>query len=205
MNEVILKGIIRDITSSHVINNVEYDQANLITTRHDGKEDILSLKFKKFSNIYKEGDEIELTGNIRSYSQKISEDKNKVSLYVFTYFDLPSTDIENFADITNEVILDGRICKIDSLRITQNGKANLHFVIANNIISSDGSQKLNNYIPCVVWGRLAYKLQDLAISTKVQVKGELHSRTYKKILENGELDIKTAHELVIQDLEVLDA
>lgn len=205
MNEVILKGIIRDITSSHVINNVEYDQANLITTRHDGKEDILSLKFKKFSNIYKEGDEIELTGNIRSYSQKISEDKNKVSLYVFTYFDLPSTDIENFADITNEVILDGRICKIDSLRITQNGKANLHFVIANNIISSDGSQKLNNYIPCVVWGRLAYKLQDLAISTKVQVRGELHSRTYKKTLENGELDIRTAHELVIQDLEVLDA
>ena len=60
MNEVILKGIIRDITSSHVINNVEYDQANLITTRHDGKEDILSLKFKKFSNIYKDGDEIEL-------------------------------------------------------------------------------------------------------------------------------------------------
>lgn len=205
MNEVILKGIIRDITSSHVINNVEYDQANLITTRHDGKEDILSLKFKKFSNIYKEGDEIELTGNIRSYSQKIDENKNKVSLYVFTYFDLPSTDIENFADITNEVILDGRICKIDSLRITQNGKANLHFVIANNIISSDGSQKLNNYIPCVVWGRLAYKLQDLAISTKVQVRGELHSRTYKKILENGELDIRTAHELVIQDLEVLDA
>jgi len=205
MNEVILKGIIRDITSSHVINNVEYDQANLITTRHDGKEDILSLKFKKFSNIYKDGDEIELTGNIRSYSQKIDENKNKVSLYVFTYFDLPSTDIENFADITNEVILDGRICKIDSLRITQNGKANLHFVIANNIISSDGSQKLNNYIPCVVWGRLAYKLQDLAISTKVQVKGELHSRTYKKTLENGELDIRTAHELVIQDLEVLDA
>lgn len=205
MNEVILKGIIRDITSSHVINNVEYDQANLITTRHDGKEDILSLKFKKFSNIYKEGDEIELTGNIRSYSQKIDENKNKVSLYVFTYFDLPSTDIENFADITNEVILDGRICKIDSLRITQNGKANLHFVIANNIISSDGSQKLNNYIPCVVWGRLAYKLQDLAISTKVQVRGELHSRTYKKTLENGELDIRTAHELVIQDLEVLDA
>lgn len=205
MNEVILKGIIRDITSSHVINNVEYDQANLITTRHDGKEDILSLKFKKFSNIYKDGDEIELTGNIRSYSQKIDENKNKVSLYVFTYFDLPSTDIENFADITNEVILDGRICKIDSLRITQNGKANLHFVIANNIISSDGSQKLNNYIPCVVWGRLAYKLQDLAISTKVQVRGELHSRTYKKTLENGELDIRTAHELVIQDLEVLDA
>ena len=204
MNEVILKGIIRDITSSHTINNVEYDQANLITTRNDGKEDILSLKFKKFSNIYKDGDAIELLGNIRSYSQKINETKNKVSLYVFTYFDLPSTDEENFEDITNEVRLDGRICKIDELRITQNGKANLHFVVANNIISSDGSQKLNNYIPCVAWGKLAYNLQNLAISTKVQIKGELHSRTYKKVLENGELDIRTAHELVIRELEVID-
>lgn len=204
MNEVILKGIIRDITSSHVINNVEYDQANLITTRHDGKEDILSLKFKKFSNIYKDGDEIELVGNIRSYSQKISDTKNKVSLYVFTYFDPPSTDMENFADITNEVNLDGRICKIDQLRKTQQGKANLHFVIANNIISNDGSQKLNNYIPCVAWGKLAYDLQDLTVSTKVQVKGELHSRTYKKVV-GEDVEIRTAHELVVKELEVIDA
>ena len=204
MNEVILKGVIRDKTSSHVINNVEYDQANLITTRHDGKEDILSLKFKKFSNIYKDGDSIEIVGNLRSYSQKISETKNKVSLYVFTYFDPPSTDTENFEDITNSVRLDGRICKIDGLRTTQNGKANLHFVVANNIISNDGSQKLNNYIPCVAWGRLAYCLQDMKVSTRVELKGELHSRTYKKPLENGDLDIRTAHELVVQELEVLD-
>ena len=204
MNEVILRGVIRDITSSHVINNVEYDQANLIVTRHDGKEDILSLKFKKFSNVYKDGDAIELVGNIRSYSQKISETKNKVSLYVFTYFDLPSTDMENFEDITNEVRLDGRICKIDPLRTTQNGKSNIHFVVANNIISGDGSQKLNNYIPCVAWGKLAYILQDLQVSTKVQIKGELHSRTYKKQIDE-DVEIRTAHELVIKELEVIDA
>lgn len=204
MNEVILRGAIRDIASSHVINGVEYDQANLIVTRNDGKEDILSLKFKKFSNIYSDGDQIELIGNLRSYSQKISPVKNKVSLYVFTYFDTPSTDYENYSDISNEVLLDGRICKIDDLRMTSNGKANLHFTIANNIISADGSQKLNNYIPCVAWGKLAYALQGLTISTCVQVKGELHSRTYKKQLDDGEIEIRTAHELVIKELEVLD-
>ena len=204
MNEVILRGIIRDITPSHVINNVEYDQANLITTRNDGKEDILSLKFKRFSNVYSDGDKVELVGNIRSYSQKISPTKNKVSLYVFTYFDTPSTDFENYSDTNNEVLLDGRVCKIDDLRMTSNGKANLHFVLANNIISADGSQKLNNYIPCVAWGKLAYALQTLTVSTSVRVKGELHSRTYKKQLENDEIEIRTAHELVIKELEVLD-
>ena len=204
MNEVILRGILRDITSSHVINNVEYDQANLIVTRNDGKEDILSLKFKRFSNVYSDGDKVELVGNIRSYSQKISPTKNKVSLYVFTYFDTPSTDFENYSDTNNEVLLDGRVCKIDDLRMTSNGKANLHFVLANNIISADGSQKLNNYIPCVAWGKLAYALQTLTVSTSVRVKGELHSRTYKKQLENDEIEIRTAHELVIKELEVLD-
>lgn len=204
MNEVILKGIIRDITSSHVINNVEYDQANIIVTRNDGKEDILSLKFKKFSNIYSDGDRVELIGNIRSYSQKISETKNKVSLYVFTYFDTPSTDYENYNDISNEVLLDGRVCKLDTLRMTSNGKANLHFTIANNIISADGSQKLNNYIPCVAWGKLAYALQNLRISDSIQVRGELHSRTYKKQLEDGEIEIRTAHELVVKELEFID-
>ena len=203
MNEVILRGVIRDISPSHVINNVEYDQANIITTRHDGKEDILSLKFKKFSNIYKDGDRVDLIGNIRSYSQKLNENKNKVSLYVFTYFDLPSTDNENFEDITNHVRLDGRICKVDELRITKNGKANFHFVVANNIISSDGTQKLNNYIPCVAWGKLAYALKDIAVSTKVIIDGELHSRTYKKVLENNDIEIKTAHELVVKDLEII--
>ena len=198
MNEVILKGQIRDITSSHIINGVEYDKANLITIRNDGKEDILSLKFKRFSNVYSDGDNIELVGNLRSYSRKLDENKSKVDLYVFTYFDTPSTDLENYADITNQVIIDGRICKVDELRTTRNGKNNIHFILANNIISLD--QKLNNYIPAVAWGRLAFELNDLHVSDQVKIKGQLHSRTYKKILPDGELEIRTAHELVVNDL-----
>lgn len=204
MNEVILHGIIRDITSSHVINNVEYDQANLIVKRHDGKEDILSLKFKKFTNVYKDGDEIDLIGNLRSYSKKVDENKNKVSLYVFTYFDTPATDTENYEDITNQVIIDGRICKTDEVRLTTNGKSNIHFVLANNIISVDGNKKLNNYIPCVAWGKLAYELEKLLVSDKVIIKGELHSRTYKKQLPNDEIEIKTAHELVVKELTKIE-
>lgn len=199
MNEVILKGILRDITSSHIINGVEYDQANLITARNDGKEDILSLKFKKYTNQYTEGSLVELTGNLRSYSQKLDNGKNKVSLYVFTYFNPPSTDMENYEDIVNRVIIDGRICKVDPLVTTPNGKSNIHFVVANNIISN--GQKLNNYIPSVAWGKLAISLADLQVSDKVIITGELHSRTYKKTLEDGDLEIRTAHELLVNNIE----
>lgn len=203
MNKITLKGIIRDIEYSHTINDVEYNQANLICSRADGKEDIISLKFKKFSNKYREGDKAELLGNIRSYSQKISDTKNKVSLYVFTYFDTPSTNDE-FEDFTNKVELDGRICKIDDLRTTSAGKENIHLVIANNIISNDGKQKLNNYIPSVCWGKLAILASTLHVNDKISVIGELHSRVYKKILDNGEMELRTAHELVISSLEKID-
>ena len=64
--------------------------------------------------------------------------------------------------------------------------------------------KLNNYIPSVVWGKLALSLVDLKVSDKVRVKGELHSRTYKKVMPNGEIEFKTAHELIVTELEKIN-
>lgn len=92
MNNIILKGVIRNIEYSHTINETEYDKADLIVKRDDGSEDVISLRFKKFSNPYQEDQEIELVGNIRSYSRKLENGKNKVDIYVFTYFDVPTAD-----------------------------------------------------------------------------------------------------------------
>ena len=64
-NIVILKGTLRDIEYSHTINDVEYNKANLIIYQPNGQEDIISLKFKKYSNKYKNGDTISLKGNLR--------------------------------------------------------------------------------------------------------------------------------------------
>ena len=116
---------------------------------------------------------------------------------VFTYFDIPDSN-----DIVNEVSIDGRICKIDQLRTTSSGKNNLHFILANNIISSS-NQKLNNYIPCVLWGRLAIDNADLQISDFVKLKGKLHSRIYKKIIDKDtdEIEFRTAYELVVTEIE----
>ena len=80
MNEIVLRGYLRDIGFSHFQGNVEYEKANLICPRTGGKdEDVISLRYKKYANKYKEGDFIELTGNIRSYSSH-TKDKNSVQL-----------------------------------------------------------------------------------------------------------------------------
>lgn len=201
MNEITLKGIIKDIESSHSIDDIAFDKAKLIVKRPTGAEDVINLRFKSYSNKYKENDLVTLKGNVRSYSYKVSEDKNKVVIYVFTYFDEPE-DI--LADVTNTVTIDGRICKINELRNNKNGKQNVHFILANNLLSNDGSKRLNSYIPCIAWNKLAKELSKLSVNTQLKLKGELHSREHKKVLDNGDIEIRVAHELLVLDYEVLE-
>lgn len=204
MNKISLKGIIRNIQPSHNINDIEYDKADIVVTRKDGKEDVLNLRFKRFSNRYKDNQEISLRGNIRSYSKQLENGKNKVELYIFTYFDPPELD-ENDMEISNKFEVDGRICKIDEIRTTKDGKQNIHFTLANNLIIEETNQKLNSYLPCIAWGKLARKIAELKVNDKIEISGELHSREYKKIInqETGEFEFRVAHECVINSITIL--
>lgn len=202
MNDIRLKGILTNIQPSHTIQAIEFNRANLIVRRTDGKEDVVNLRFKKFSNPYTENQEVSLSGNIRSYSSRLEDGKNKVELYVFTYFDHPELN-EFDQEEHNRVDIDGRICKIDPLNTTRNGKHNIHFILANNLIVSEGSKKLNSYIPCIAWGKEAEELSKLTVNTKLKVVGELHSREYKKNLPDGSFEFRIAHECVVKSFEVL--
>lgn len=200
MNEIYLKGILKEVEPSHEIEGITFDRAKLITRREDGKEDAINLRFKSFSNKYKENDEVTFTGNVRSYSYKTDDNKNKVVIYVFTYFDEPSEDHER----NNVVNIDGRICKLNELRVTRSGKHNIHFILANNLMSSDGHKRLNSYIPCIAWGNTAKQIAELSVNTKLQIIGELHSREHKKTFEDGTVALRVAHELLIESFKVIE-
>ena len=201
MNEIVLQGILKDVEHSHSIDDIEFDKAKFIVKRSTGAEDVINLRFKSYCNKYKENDFITLKGNVRSYSYKVSEDKNKVIIYVFTYFDEPEVVVE---DNNNVVNIDGRICKINDLRSNKNGKQNVHFILANNLLSNDGSKRLNSYIPCIAWNKTAKELARLPVNTQLRIKGELHSREHKKTLDNGEVEFRVAHELLVLDYEVVE-
>ena len=198
MNRVVLKGKLQDIQYSHTIDVVDFHKARLICKREDGREDTVNIRFKSFSNTYREGAEVELEGNLRSYSYKDEDDINKVLIYVFTYFNLPESDEE----ITNRVEIDGRICKMNPLRKTRSGKHNLHFILANNLSTGDG-KRLNSYIPCIVWGKLARELCELPVNTQIKLTGQIHSREHVKQHEDGTQEIRVAHELAVDGYEVI--
>ena len=211
MNNIFLKGVITNIRESHTINNVVYDKADLIVKRSDGKEDLLVLEFKKFSNNYKEGQEIILKGNIRSYSRPLENGKNKVDIFVFSYLD-PIPEADMLPENINTGDIDGRICKISDLIILPDGKEKAQFILANNIIINNNgkTKKLNSYIPCIAFGSLAKSIISYGINTRLQLQGELHSRQFKKYLTQGdennppEIEIRLAHEFIVKDLKVLD-
>ena len=199
MNTVILRGTIKNISPSHKINDVEYNKADIVVQRKDGKEDVITICYKKLSCRYKEDDIVTLSGNVRSYSKKV-EDKNKVSVYVFTYGDVPSGELESF----NSVEIDGRVCKIDKLRKVSDGNYNLHLTLANNIIIEKADKKINSYIPVVIWGKQALEFENLSVGDKIKVIGELHSRYYKKYTDNEEFEIRVAHEVVANEIENIE-
>ena len=200
INDVFLSGTIKEIAPSHVIDGVEFSKAKLICKRDNGQEDVINLRFKSFSNHYSENDEISLKGNIRSYSHKTEDGRNKVTIYVFTYFDESEDNFEG----NNVVHLTGRICKMNELRRTRNNKNNIHFIVANNLVSGDSGKRLNSYIPCIAWGNLAVQLSSLTVNDKVELIGRLHSREHTKTYENGKTEIRVAHELLIDSFEVLE-
>lgn len=196
LNEIILKGLIKNIKFSHEINNTIYDQADLIVNSKDNKEDNIRLIFKKCVEQPLEEDIISIIGSVRSYTQHLDNNKNRVSIYVSTYFD-PSAN----QNILNRVELDGRICNTDQLRTTKNGKINFHCILANNIYIPEQNLKINNYLPLVFWGKLAQSASELKVNDQIKLDGQLHSRVYTKTLENGEKEIRTAHEIVVLNYE----
>lgn len=199
MNNIILKGVLRNIQYSHTIGNSEFYSAQLLAKNDNGSDSVLNLKFKQSSAGVEDGDYVEFVGNVRSFSRR-EGDKNKVDIYVFTYFDAPSRDVDDA--IVNHFCIDGNLCKRQSeLRTTPSGKEVQQFIIANNIITS--TKKLNSYLPCICWGKDAILMSQLPIGTHVIVEGELRSRTYTKI-ENEETVIHVAHELYVSDVRLAE-
>lgn len=193
MNEIKLRGTLKNIRPSHKIGDVEYNKAELLVPRSTGQEDLIDIKFKKFSNTNAENDVVSLVGNVRTFTEQV-ENKNRVQHYVFTYFDVPSEEDE----FLNVVELDGRICKLGELTTLNNQKQLVRFILANNI--TKGNSTLTSYIHCVAFGVTARKLSDCKVNDKLVITGKMHSREYKKFIDNeGNFEIRIAHEIFVKD------
>lgn len=100
---------------------------------------------------------------------------------------------------TNNVVLDGYICKETVYRKTPFGRE-----ICDLLLAVNRSYGKSSYIPCVIWGRTAKFADTLNVGQHIKVTGRLQSREYNKVLEDGNSETRTAYELSVFKLEVLE-
>ena len=63
----------------------------------------------------------------------------------------------------------------------------------------------SDYIPCITWGRSARFAAKLSVGDRISLTGRLQSRAYQKQMPDGQVVEKTAYEVSVGHLELLDS
>ena len=149
------------------------------------------------------GKNIVIEGQFRSYNSYQNE-KNRLVLTVFAKeVTFAKEDEEEFKpskeNSSNEVVLDGFICKKPVYRKTPFGRE-----IADVLLAVNRAYNKSDYIPCIAWGRNARFCENMPVGTEVRVVGRVQSRQYEKKYEDGTSEIRIAYEVSVASLEVID-
>lgn len=143
------------------------------------------------------GEYIMASGQFRSYNRH-EEQKDRLILSVFVR-EISFMEEEPDASKANSILLDGYICKEPIYRKTPLGRE-----IADILLAVNRPYRKSDYIPCICWGRNARYISEFGIGEHVQISGRIQSREYKKKISDTEIEMRTAYEVSVSKLEVVE-
>ena len=143
------------------------------------------------------GELICVNGQFRSYNRH-EERKNRLVLSVFAR-EVSFVDEMEESSKTNQIFLDGYICKEPIYRKTPLGRE-----IADLLIAVNRSYGKSDYIPCICWGRNARFASSFTVGSHVQIWGRIQSREYVKKLNELETEKRVAYEVSVSKIEYLE-
>ena len=143
------------------------------------------------------GQLISISGQFRSYNRH-EEKKNKLVLSVF------AREIEFIEEVdenskSNQIFLDGFICKEPIYRKTPLGRE-----IADLLLAVNRPYGKSDYIPCICWGRNARFANTFQVGDRCVVWGRIQSREYMKKISEDELEKRVAYEVSVSKLECME-
>ena len=146
------------------------------------------------------GKKVMVQGQFRSYNSYENE-KNKLILTVFAkdIVEQEENEEEKTEAVSNEVTLIGYICKTPIYRQTPLGRE-----IADVLLAVNRAYNKSDYIPCIAWGRNAKFCQNMEVGKEVKIVGRVQSRNYDKKLQDGTIETRTAYEVSIASMEVIE-
>ncbi|MFG6382849.1 MAG: single-stranded DNA-binding protein [Lachnospiraceae bacterium] len=143
------------------------------------------------------GQYIRVDGQFRSYNRH-EEKRNRLVLSVFVR-ELEFVEEIPEGEKSNQIFLDGYICKEPIYRKTPLGRE-----IADLLIAVNRSYGKSDYIPCICWGRNARYASGFDVGGHVQVYGRIQSREYVKKISETEVEHRTAYEVSVSKVEYLE-
>lgn len=139
-----------------------------------------------------EGDMICVTGQIRSHNIR-DYDGRHLLIFIF------ATEItaEEGAP-ANDVVIEGILCRDPTYRRTPLGRE-----ICDAMLAVPRAFRRADYLPCILWGRMAQEVSACRTGDKIRIYGRLQSRIYTKLTEEGAME-KTAYEISALSAEILE-
>lgn len=199
-NQVVIMGeIVSPFTFSHQVFGEGFYLVDVMVKRLSESQDIIpvmvSERLVDVSQDY-QGEWICISGQFRSYNRH-EEKKNRLVLSVFAR-ELSFAEEEDDSVKSNQIYLDGYICKPPVYRKTPLGRE-----IADLLIAVNRPYGKSDYIPCICWGRNARYASAFAVGGHVLIWGRIQSREYMKRMSETEMEKRTAYEVSVSKLEYI--
>ena len=137
-----------------------------------------------------------VNGQFRSYNRH-EERKNKLVLSVFAREVEFINEVEESSK-TNQIYLDGYICKEPIYRKTPLGRE-----IADLLLAVNRPYGKSDYIPCICWGRNARYANHFKVGERCAGWGRIQSREYMKKLDEEHVEKRVAFEVSVSKLELM--
>ncbi|HJD13297.1 MAG TPA: single-stranded DNA-binding protein [Candidatus Ruminococcus avistercoris] len=200
-NQVAIMGkIASQFTFSHQVFGEGFYLTDVVVKRLSESEDripvMVSERLVDVTQDY-EGEYIQVFGQFRSYNRH-EEKKNRLVLSVFAR-EISFVDEVDESMKSNQIFLDGYICKPPVYRKTPLGRE-----IADLLIAVNRPYGKSDYIPCICWGRNARYASAFQVGGHVLIWGRIQSREYMKKISENETEKRTAYEVSVSKLEYID-
>lgn len=199
-NQVAISGeIVSDFIFSHQIYGESFYMVDVAVQRLSDAQDVIPVMVSdRLMDVKKSyiGSFIRINGQFRSYN-KDDQNRRRLVLSVFAR-DIEFLNVPDTADISNNIYLEGYICKAPTYRKTPLGRE-----IADVLLAVNRPYSKSDYIPCICWGRNARYAGSFEIGEKCAVWGRLQSREYFKKIDEENTVKRTAYEVSVAKLEVL--
>ncbi len=200
-NQVVIMGeIVSDFVFSHEIFGEGFYMVDVNVPRLSESSDIIPLMVsERLINVEEDykGLNIMVQGQFRSYNRH-EERKNRLVLSVFAR-EIEFVDETPESSKTNQIYLDGYICKEPIYRKTPLGRE-----IADLLLAVNRPYGKSNYIPCICWGRNARFASNFSVGTRCEIWGRIQSREYMKRLSEEDAEKRIAYEVSVSKLELME-